>query len=354
MRLLKEAANNARTLTALTVAVLCAAYFIDEMTRGQSEYDNPGYAQLVTVDIGNLPGVLPEAVKSQIDNSAQVLVGSTETIQRSDGSKVVVENSGQGSAVHIGQNLFLSAGHVFYNENSQHLSMPDACNLTEVDTISSQTESTSSQNLRTDMPSIDNRFHLSKEADSFGDDLFGSTEDVSLIQTRQSASQNNNSPSEPLSIINHRLKVGDNVYFINYEPTASGVFRDPIPEFLSQSQLKEGLSNPAVYGGVIIRVLSNGKYIAVDGIQGYSTPNDTYTRPGASGGGVYSENGKIAGVVVAEPLQYFFDRSDIDQAFNINLTGVNSKQDLNIVYIQGVTQQSLKSMQVKLSKAKTC
>lgn len=85
-------------------------------------------------------------------------------------------------------------------------------------------------------------------------------------------------------------ETGDTVYFVNWEPTATGDLRNPMSD-------KDKLEHPAIFAGVVSG-LENGHVMVYTDIKGY--PNGGVTdkngRGGESGGMVVNSDGQLIGL----------------------------------------------------------
>lgn len=232
----------------------------------------------------------------------------------------------QSSGVKIAPNLTLSAGHEFLANGLIEVSQSDGyCRPLSI-------YSTGEVN---DEKSTDNSIVA-----TFSKTVPGLA-DVSLINTSTDAQFD----KLPIPEIGPTPGLGSQLYFVNYEPAANLVARNPNPNAGGESSFS--YSKPAVYSGVILD--SAGQYyLAATGIKSYGQgmPDDI-SRPGASGGPVFNQSGQLVGIVTAI-IDEQFTSQQISQMYGINLP-VSSQAMLQLDEIQPVTPQIISAYETLLN-----
>lgn len=292
------------------------------------------------IDLGSLPDSLPQKIEAQAGNAVQVSLGyaaMTHTLS---------------SAVRISRNEYLTAGHAVYDVNDKI--MPDAkeCGLLTVNS-----------------PSY--LHHLKKPIGKIG---YGITIPVQkAIGSAPNSNDTNNIPDIALLRVNRgqaqasinrhdtlpKLKKtvfskaheGQDVYLINYEAlngTKGEEFRSPV-------QVKRTLwSKPAIYGAIILYRETNGDYVALDGIKSYGAIPQSTTYGAASGGGVYTANGKLVGESVRASTESY-TISEL-QGSGIQLSNYSKVRNLLLSFtiIQPIDKAIVDKLQAELTHAPSC
>ena len=151
------------------------------------------------------------------------------------------------------------------------------------------------------------------------------------------------------SVSGQDLKAGDEVFYVNYEPTMTGHIRNPDIAVVKSFQDTQ----PAIYGGVIVGE-EDGKYIAATNIKsyGYGVP-ESVSRPGASGGPVYTPNGEVAGIVEAI-LPDGISKQQVATYYGVHIKNVDRNTRLQLEVIQPLTESEIVSRAIKLRHEDAC
>lgn len=157
--------------------------------------------------------------------------------------------------------------------------------------------------------------------------------------------------NDTLDVATTPPKVGDVVYFVNYEPTGDHKMRSPTAD-------TEAYRQPAIYGGVVMRSTVGDPTIEVlTGLKSYGVVPDTNSRPGASGGAVFEVvNGKAEylGAVANGTLQGTAATPD-DVASIIGTKPMGTPQGgLGLTGVQLVTPDTITALENQLHIASSC
>jgi hypothetical protein len=94
-----------------------------------------------------------------------------------------------------------------------------------------------------------------------------------------------------MTLASQQPKVGDIVYFINYQPQDDGTIRDP---------LSHTSGDPVIFSGTVIGHDNQGLQIAAGGGTSYGHgKSETLLRKGASGGAIVNSDGALVGLSVS-------------------------------------------------------
>ena len=158
--------------------------------------------------------------------------------------------------------------------------------------------------------------------------------DISIINT----DGNSNFKKLPVPIIGGKPTLNSKVYFVNYEPDANLIDRNPNVD-ANTSTISKIYSQPAIYNGLVVDNSSSGYTIAtgMDSL-GMGVP-DNISRPGASGGPVYNEKGQLIGIVTAV-IPNKLSASEVNSIYNNSQ--LKSANMLQLEQIQPITPELVK------------
>jgi hypothetical protein len=162
---------------------------------------------------------------------------------------------------------------------------------------------------------------------------YNDSDDVAVV-TVQSSDNFKSLPN--ISIAETKLKKGDTVYFINYQPTNDGKLRSPN---------SKGYDKPVVFSGTVVDADSGRVTIATGGGKSYGsgTAVDNLVRRGASGGAIVNAQGELVGLSVAsESLAANRTATSIMTDYRVALPVSTNYQ---LAYMQPVTQGLLGELQ---------
>jgi hypothetical protein len=311
---------------------------------------------LPNVNIGGLPDRLPSAVKRVVNTAVSVEYQYLKPIGRSGSATEFEVTSDTASGVRVAPDTYLSAGHFVKDGKNVYLRGINQCgNITVM----------GPSNQPTALESVGNRV-----VDVYGSDLpatrligsyiegdGGSVPDVSLLHAPDVQHTLPGQPTDPIA--SATPKIGQAVYFVNYEPTSKGVSRSPSE--IEEQNLNDTnttgphLTEPAVYGGVVVGKQLNGDLIVADGLASYDALGDKETLRGASGGEVENSQGQLIGIAVeATEVDQSMTPAEFGSVVGANLTGVPSDTLLNEAIIQPVTTTMVASLERKVAQAPTC
>lgn len=245
-----------------------------------------------TVQLDILPPRLPNAVSEQLPN-----VGSIDAYTEVDGK---VAGMYSGSVVKISPDTYLTAGHVVQAMRSMisakhsdmstpyvppRVRMPTPTPIMVADTRSGMLIPKYGTSLSADVSASLYAHHSISEPQ----------DDVGIVKTVASAPL---ASTPPVSLLDAPLKVGDAVFFVNYQPTPDGMLRSPDESMFGTDSHEKPIpqSTPALYGGVVLAVLPDGDPVIATGLESYGATPDTLVRPGASGGAIFTQAGKLAAI----------------------------------------------------------
>lgn len=243
----------------------------------------PQPRSLEIIDVSRLPDKLPADVQQQIPNVAAII---SLDGNREKNSKQINAQEGLCSGVRVGVNEYLSAGHCIHFDPPKATEVPYCAGTSVFLPIDNQDGiRLRGINRAAEVPSIGK-----------GDTLLNEGQpDELLIQTNPNDPANQPAYTNPTVFHNpiDKIEQGQELYFINYEPTTSGATRNPLSKDLNKLGLKEGPQTPAIIGGLALEYLNNGTLDVLLTGKSYGNPVDGYIRPGASGGPVYDSNGHL-------------------------------------------------------------
>lgn len=146
-----------------------------------------------------------------------------------------------------------------------------------------------------------------------------------------------NPPQEQYKVANRPLKIGEKLFFINYEPTADGSIRYP------------NTGGPAVFGGVYLGKTDYGDYEILSGLKSYGAVKDTVARPGASGGAVFTADGTLVGLSVKSSIGTY-SAYTYEHEFGVKLLGKPSNQGLPFAVAQPINPDLVHSYESRISQ----
>jgi hypothetical protein len=290
------------------------------------------------VHIPSLPDKLPKQVSDKEGDMAWV---ATTDIQTG-------ASGGNGSAVRIGNNLYLSAGHVIDQANGQLKPLTQACGGIDLEAptkpytirpLNYPAYTTSGIDLVTE-----------KLAGSFNNNDLR-VPDASLLKVNHATHE---LPYTPITEATpSSVRLGAELYAENYEPTANGLMRNPSEELLTPTEKAEGLKDPALIGEVVIGHYE-GLIVVLDGIKGYGPSKDKFGRGGESGGAELNQKGQLVGISVRGPVDNDITVSHLEADFHINLKGIPPESIVSYALLQPITRQLINQMKRKLNDATEC
>jgi hypothetical protein len=145
-----------------------------------------------------------------------------------------------------------------------------------------------------------------------------------------------------ITLATERLKPGETVYFINFQPTADGRVRSPLAADAVQGAAD--YSKPAVFSGLVVQSENKRAVIATGYSKSYGLGiADNTVRKGASGGAIVNVRGELVGLSVAsQSLQANRTATSIANEYAINLPGNFQYQ---VAYMQPVSQSLVQYVQ---------
>lgn len=167
-----------------------------------------------------------------------------------------------------------------------------------------------------------------------------------LVDIMIAKTESDDIPNQPPTQFSEpsQIKPGTPLYAVNYEPTADGRRRTPDRNDLSQEDIQMGLNNPAILGAVALTPLHNGRIEALVGLKSYSHPTETTIRPGASGGPVFDNDGKLVGTTIGEFNDPRFDTiKEFESLFNVDID-MPAEAQANVVMIHPTDQSTVTKM----------
>jgi len=272
------------------------------------------------IDVRKLNRPIPQKVKKAIGAAAFIRV-----------------DAAGGSGVRIGNNEYLTAGHMF-KDSGNNYSAKEGCGPADIV-----------------LPSGDGAFatQLDTLTATRREPTRASAEtswrDISVM----TSTEQSDGPIAPIAPRNQDLKTGTPLTFANYEPTGSGSLRTP--------QNTGDLHSPAVFDGVVLQdSRGDGSQIAVlTGVGvSYNHPSDRILRPGSSGGEAVSDDGVVRGLVTAvegdgQGHISFRDVDDVEKEFHVDIVGEKT-DEVQIGYVQPVNKQLVQGLGGLASVAEVC
>jgi hypothetical protein len=266
------------------------------------------------VNIAALPRTLPKAVAEQIQSAIKV-----ESLVNPKSDEISI-----GSGVQINPYEYITAGHVITTHRNPIKLLSTCGNEPMIEKQNGSQENASS---------------------GFGyfDQINPAETDIGILRTFDA----NNSISTFPKISNKGVFPGEQVYFVNYEPTSTGYSRFP--------DIMKGInpySHPAIYGGVVLNN-NGGNYEIATGLKSYGAEKDLSSRPGASGGAVFDSSGYLIGEIT-RATSGINSSAEIANEAEVSLTG-SSKNSVNEESIvQPITKALVVSLENKLNNLYHC
>ncbi len=312
---------------AAVTGVLTAVFVIDPIPiNGPGVVQQPSIERTVDVDLGVLPDQVPAEVATHESDSVTV-----------DTSSLIIDKSGAvswedniGSGVRLGSRTYVTAGHVLLNNKGQPLEGSNYCRSLFVD----ETSFLSPKQYAPDTSTIEYRGGIL-------DDTQMTKLDVGLLLNVASDPPK----TQPLTTQFATAVVGEPLIAVNDEPTAQGKMRDPIDYHHQSAEPDVRYTSPAVYGGVVIAKMADGKLLVAEGLHSYGVVPDDHARPGASGGAEYNEAGQLVGIsvdIAVNPV------SQQQLASEYGITAINAPKTIYLTYVQPVTQALLNRLATRL------
>jgi hypothetical protein len=313
----------------------------------------PSLAPKVDVDV--LPATLPHSIEHELG-----AIVSTQLVYNS-GSET---DSVLASAVRVARNKYLSAGHYLYSGTDQFVDGDNSCNrilsVMGPSTKASDVVGRGDRNYKTDGVSLP---VYSFTGSFLEGDTSSTIPDVSLIYAPDANHDLSN--QETIPIADSEAKVGEAGVFTNYQPTEiAHVPRSPSEsdeEYLTGYRYAEDksytklLTQPAVFGGVVIAKQANGDLVVLDDEKSYDRLGDTSLVAGGSGGGFENLDGQLMGVSdEAYSETDPFTIGQIDQKYDIDITGLPADAKGNIVIVQTVTKSLERDLNTNLKSSLLC
>jgi hypothetical protein len=290
------------------------------------------------INLAALPAQLPAGIKRYIRNVGLVsnYFANRLLLQEQDnGDKNVYPYAARaysGSGVLLNSRYVLTAGHMFLSGTNKPL----------INAATECEDLTFSYDIgRQELQSV-----VASESGSYKYNDSTSLPDAGLLDLGPNVYQGN-AALPAIEISKQTLYAGEPLFFVNYEPTASGKYRDPINPAGSYTK-------PAIYGGFYIGKDQNGEdYDVLLGVKSYGAVKDVFSRPGASGGPVFNSEGQLVGIDVqgydSEP-----GTDEYEQDWNVQLQHDNPHQKLETEIIQPITPSIIKGLETNLKTSEIC
>lgn len=268
-----------RIESAAFAATLVAATFYANCYNGGSSHPNnppPGIESLQQpmIDLRRIPSHLPDAVAAQLETVVHIAISKEKERFIGDGfSTSLFDNHSYLSGVKIGPNLVLTAGHALRDTNGNLNTTVNCGDLY----ITGSTDASGLSGYRANT--------VTSEVSSFNER--DSVPDIALLVTG-AFSGFDDLKSAQISPLPPRI--GDVVYFVNFQPDSLGNERDP-------GVYENRLNRPAVFPGIVVGTTKTGALQVITGLVSYSQGEpDTRARRGASGGAVFNEFGELVAI----------------------------------------------------------
>ena len=229
----------------------------------------------------NVPNKLPPAVAAAIGKAVYLYTDLPPSLTQQGASQPGdMDKNLALSGVNLGNGYFLSAGHALKNPKNQPLSPIQCGNYSVSGTLPSGYSYTAQANKAAA------RVDLSRNTDISVFQFSANT----LQELAGAGATLPTGSTSGIQIATEQPKKGDTLYFINWEPTASGESRDPM-------STENRLARPAIFAGTVLSN-NNGLATVVTGERNYGDGGipDTSGRPGESGGMVLNQYGQLVGL----------------------------------------------------------
>jgi FlaG/FlaF family flagellin (archaellin) len=356
------------TREALVATALCATAFISGCTSSpESNHEAPPMPvntttapELTPIDLGTLPATLPPSVTREISSVMAMSFSYYKVIQKlgqgaTEGEMV---SGSEASGVRIAKDTYLSAGHFVRNDNNTPITGISYCGDVTVEgpsDVSTSLEGIGTGTKTRSMYGTD--LYADRLTGSFVKDNIPVTPDISIVHAPD---QEHSLPNQEYpALATASPKVGQDVYFVNYEPTAKGVFRSPSESDLQTLNNDDGvpsskLEHPAIYGGVVTQIESDGDLDVADGFKSYGVIDDAESRPGASGGPVFNQDGQLVGLSDdASDETKPISAEDFVEPYE-SVTGISPNTPLDLTVVQPVDERLLTSLKQRLAATALC
>lgn len=243
-------------------------------TTGCMEYQSVG----AEMNYEHLPDKLPAAVARQRGNIVKFVVGAGTKYEQ------------YGSGVRIGHSRYLTAGHVFYNEDRKPIT--HACSY--ANTVHTPTRGPVNRDAY-GHGLLGTELSIQKAAVFYSGDTSNGY-DAALVRSGD-ALPGMLPDASPAPIARSKAYEGEALYFENFQPYGDEDREPEYPETAkSEWAAVKKLAKPAIYGGNVVKVADK---ITVDTSKSYGRLHSTRIKRGASGGAVFDRRGKLVGISVA-------------------------------------------------------
>lgn len=245
------------------------------------------YHDKTIIEHADPPSELPQAVQIAANNVVKVVLANDNPRHPKDDR---AKQGWSGSGVALNNYEVLTAGHVVFKEKSipkEHFEYRGDISVKSTTVNSVGWRGPTGMPLHGEHTDVD-KFAGSNRAED-------GKLDVALLGLKKSLHTGLGS----VVLRKSALKPGDPVYFVNYQPSGEGVRRDPEEFNMAEDGIRAGYSEPAIYGGVTLKV-SSGRIMVATVQKSYGAHYDTESRPGASGGALFDESGSLAGITSGE------------------------------------------------------
>ena len=308
--------NKIMLVVKLSGSLLLANYVINASLNFFKDSGGGASANAVTsISLDTLPAKLPKAIQEETNNVGVVGV----TINNDDSS--LISGLYSASGIEISPGIVLTAGHVL-----------DLAGSDNPPPTSTQCES-----FQFTDPIFVGSMKKSYSTASFKPVAY--TPDLSVIKTETPnwltkvdfGTSNTKISTRP-------LKVGQALFFVNYEPEANGDYRS------------FEATGPAIYGGIYVGKTSYNNYRVITGLKSYGKVYDSSSRPGASGGPVFNAAGALVGLIV-RATNGTSSVSAYSSYLNVNLKGVKSNKSVSSSIVQPLTPSLINEYKSKMSSS---
>ncbi len=282
-----------------------------------------------TIQLDQLPDVLPPEVTKQIPNVAAI----TGEVKSFDPSYQTIISTTLCSGVRIDEYDYLSAGHCV-NLNSLPQDLTPYC-----------------KDIRVDMP-IDQQEGITlngtHEAGYAPGSMTASTldffkqGDVLLVEVKPNSQPSYDNPTHFSETSD--IEQGTPLYFVNYQPTEDRLYRNPNKDAQVPPEHLPGPHTPAILGGIAIRNVNSDTIEVISAGKSYGDPVDTDIRFGASGGPVYDQNGNLVARIVAVANEKISVET-YENNHHIDITDMPDETMLRTIYIKESTPNQIDELQ---------